>query len=85
MRGNITSRNPWLLLILLIIGGLIGSLLGTTFGSALPILNQGFQLIGLEPTTIDLLVVKLTFGLLLKFNVASIIGFLLALFIYFRR
>ena len=85
MRGYNSTRNPWLLLILLIIGGLIGSLLGTTLGNALPILNQGFQLIGLEPTTIDLLVVKVTFGLLLKFNVASIIGFLLALFIFFRK
>ncbi len=85
MRGYNSSKSPWLLLILLIIGGLIGSLLGVTLGNVLPVLNQGFQLIGLEPTTIDLLVIKVTFGLLLKFNVASIIGFLLALFVFFRR
>ncbi|MDX9872224.1 MAG: DUF4321 domain-containing protein [Clostridia bacterium] len=79
-----SPRNPWILLILLIIGGLIGSLLGAAFGSSLPILNTSFQAIGLEATTIDLMVVKFTFGLLLKFNVASIVGFILALFVYFR-
>jgi hypothetical protein len=31
-----------------------------------------------------LVVITVTFGLLIKINVASIIGFLLALFIYFR-
>lgn len=84
MRGYNAPKNPWILLILLIIGGLIGSLLGTAFGSILPILNTTFQPIGLEPTTVDLLVIKITFGLLLKLNVASIIGFLLALLVYFR-
>lgn len=77
-------RNPWILLILLIIGGLIGSLLGAAFGSSIPFLNTGFQAIGLQPTTIDLMVVKFTIGLILNFNVASIIGFILALFVYFR-
>lgn len=84
MRGYQSTRSPWLLLILLIVGGLIGSLLGAAFGNMLPILNQSFQPIGLAPTTINLLVVTITFGLMLKLNVASIVGFLVALFIYFR-
>jgi hypothetical protein len=77
-------KSPWILVILLVIGGLIGSLLGQTLGQYLPILQTGFQPIGLEPTTINLVVITVTFGLLIKINVASIIGFLLALFIYFR-
>jgi membrane protein YqaA with SNARE-associated domain len=77
-------KSPWILVILLIIGGLIGSLLGQTLGQYLPILKTGFQPIGLEPTTINLVVITVTFGFIIKINVASIIGFLLALLLYFR-
>ena len=84
MRGENKLKNPWILLILLIIGGLIGSLLGTAFGNFLPILNTDLNTIGLAPTTIDLLVVKITFGLLLDLNVASIVGFILAFLVYFK-
>lgn len=77
-------KSPWILVILLVIGGLIGSLLGQTLGQYVPVLNTGFQPMGLEPTTINLIVITITFGLIIKINVASIIGFLLALFIYFR-
>jgi len=84
LKGYIAPKNLWFLLILLAIGGMIGSLIGTSFGDSYPILNRGFQSIGLAPTTVDLMVAKVTFGLILKLNVSSIIGFLLALFIYFR-
>ncbi|MCR4441028.1 MAG: DUF4321 domain-containing protein [Peptococcaceae bacterium] len=84
MKGYNAPRNPWVLLMLLVIGGLVGSLLGAAFGGVLPVLNQSFQAVGLAPTTVDLLVIKVTFGLLLKLNVASIIGFLLALVVYFK-
>jgi len=77
-------KSPWILVILLVIGGLIGSLLGQTLGQYLPLLKTSFQPIGLEPTTINLVVLTITFGLIIKINVASIIGFLLAIFIYFR-
>lgn len=84
MKGYSGGKSLWLLLILLVVGGLIGSLLGTAFGSYLPILNHSFQTIGLAPTTINLMVITITFGVVLKLNVASIVGFLVALFIYFR-
>lgn len=84
LKGYRAQKNPWILLILLVIGGLIGTLIGTAFGQVLPILNHSFQSIGLAPTTINLLVLTITFGISLKLNVASIIGFLIALFIYFR-
>lgn len=84
MRSYQAPKSPWVLLILLVVGGLIGSLLGMAFGDVLPVLNIGFQPIGLAPTTINLLVVSFTIGVLLKLNVASIIGFLLALLVYFK-
>jgi membrane protein YqaA with SNARE-associated domain len=78
------AKNPWILVILLIIGGLFGTLLGQAFGDFLPILKTSFPPIGFEPTTINLAVINVTIGILIKVNLASIIGFLLALFIYFR-
>ncbi|MGI6605885.1 MAG: DUF4321 domain-containing protein [Peptococcia bacterium] len=84
MKGYSAPRSPWLLLILLIVGGLLGSLIGTALGSYLPILNEGFQPVGFAPTTFDLLVVTITLGLTFKFNVASAVGFLLAVFIFFK-
>lgn len=84
MKSYHSPKSPWILLILLVVGGLIGSLLGVAFGDALPILNRGFQPIGLAPTTINLLVINITIGVMLKLNVSSIVGFLLALFVYFR-
>lgn len=71
-------------MILLIIGGLVGSLLGEAFGTMLPILKQGFQPIGMTPVTINLVVITITFGIMIKLNVASIIGFLIALMVFFR-
>ena len=78
------SKNPWILIILLIIGGLFGTLLGQALGDLLPILKTTFPPIGFEPTTINLAVISITVGLLIKVNLASIFGFLIALFIYFR-
>lgn len=78
------GRGLGFLIILLIIGGLIGSLIGIALGNVWPVLNQGLPLIGFEPVTIDLSIIVLTFGLTLKFNVASTIGLLLAFIIYFK-
>lgn len=84
MKGFSSARNPWFLVILLVIGGMIGSLLGTAFRDLLPILDYGFPAIGLAPTSINLLVITITFGLILKLNLASVVGFIIALFVYFR-
>jgi hypothetical protein len=81
---NKSARNPWILLALLVMGGLIGSLLGTAFKDILPILNYSFPAIGLAPTTINLLVITFTFGIVLQLNLASVIGFIIALIVFFR-
>jgi hypothetical protein len=69
--------------ILLIIGSIFGSLLGELLSGTLPFLTYG-RAVGLSPTTIDLASVTLTFGLMLKLNIAAILGFFLALFFYNR-
>ena len=78
------EKNIWILLVFLLAGLVIGGLLGK-LASGVPWLwwlsyEQEF---GLEsPIVLDLSVVTLTFGLMFKINVASIIGMILSIFIY---
>ncbi|MBE5865009.1 MAG: DUF4321 domain-containing protein [Lachnospiraceae bacterium] len=77
-------KSAWLLLIFilsgLVVGGLIGEL--TSKVSWLWWLSYS-KSFGLEtPLTLDLSVIKISFGLMIKMNLASIIGMLLALLVY---
>jgi hypothetical protein len=77
------SKGTGILLILLIFGSIFGSLLGEILSGSFPWLTYG-RTVGLSPTTIDLAALTVTFGLILKLNIATIIGFFLAFFIYTR-
>ena len=78
------DKNIWILLIFILSGLVIGGLLGE-LASKVPWLwwlSFGQQF-GLEnPIVLDLNVIKITFALMFKINIASIIGIGLALFIY---
>ena len=78
------DKNIWLLIIFilsgLVVGGLIGEL--ATKVDWLWWLSYG-QTFGLsDPIVLDLSVVQITFALMFKISVASIIGMLLAIIIY---
>ena len=78
------EKNIWILLIFILSGLVVGGLLGELAlgGSWLQWLSYG-QEFGFEsPIVLDLNVLSLTFGLVLKINIASIIGMILAVFIY---
>lgn len=78
------SGRTWLFWILLFSGIILGGLLGelATQVSFLSWLGYG-QTFGLtEPLLLDIGVVNLSFGIIFKLNVASIIGILLAVFAY---
>ncbi|MCW3490937.1 DUF4321 domain-containing protein [Dethiobacter alkaliphilus] len=77
------TKSTGILLILLIIGSIFGSLLGEIFSGSLPFLSYS-RTIGLSPTTIDLAPLTLTLGIMLRLNIATILGFFLAFFIYTR-
>jgi hypothetical protein len=73
-------------MVLIVIAGLIvGSLLGELVASLLPtglvheLLTRGPQ-IGLNPATLDLRFLALTFGMMLKVNVVGVLGVVLAAF-----
>ena len=78
------DKNIWILLIFIFsgigLGGLIGELAGNV--SFLNWLSYG-QEFGLEsPLVLNLNIIKLTFAISIKINVASIIGIAIAVFIY---
>ncbi|MEG3069165.1 MAG: DUF4321 domain-containing protein [Syntrophaceticus schinkii] len=83
MKGS--YRSPWLLVILLILGGILGSLIGDLLSGipALRILATA-RSIGLPVTILHLDVLTLTLGFTVKINLFGVLGFILAFLIYRR-
>lgn len=78
------DKNIWLLAIFILSGLVIGGLLGelATKVDFLWWLGYG-QSFGLQnPIILDLSIVTITFGLMFKVNISSIIGMAIAIFIY---
>lgn len=81
---SLKDKNIWILLVFILSGLVIGGLLGDIASkvSGLDWLSYG-QSFGLtQPVVLDLNIINITFGFWLKINVASIIGIVLAIFIY---
>jgi hypothetical protein len=78
------EKNVWILLLFILSGIVIGGLLGELAGNVdfLWWLSYG-QNFGLStPIQLDLSVVQLSFGLMFKINIASIVGMVIAIVIY---
>ena len=78
------EKNIWILLVFLLSGLVIGGLLGELASKIdwLWWLSYG-QSFGLSsPLELNLNVMTVTFGLMFKMNIASIIGMAIAIFIY---
>lgn len=80
---NTKNANPLILIILLGIGAVLGGVLGEVFKQTIPILNYG-KTIGFQPFTLDLSIIKLTLGLIMHLNLASVLGLGIAVFIFTR-
>lgn len=78
------EKNFWILLIFILAGIVIGGLLGDLASKISWLWWLGFgQDFGLEsPVVLDLSILKITFGFMIKINIASIIGIAIALFVY---
>ena len=78
------DKNIWILLIFILSGLVIGGLLGEIAKQVdgLWWLSYG-ESFGLStPVNLDLSVISITFALMFKINIASIIGMALAIFVY---
>ena len=78
------GKNRWALFLLILAGVVLGGFIGylTQGVPALSWLNYG-QTFGLSsPLTLDLGIMVLTLGLTVHFNIASILGIVIAIIIY---
>lgn len=78
------DKNIWILVLFILSGLVIGGLLGELAGQVdfLWWLSYG-QSFGLtSPIELNLNIVQITFGLMFKINIASIIGLIVAIVIY---
>ncbi len=84
--ASASSRNPWVLLILVLAGVVLGGFLGSLAEnvSFLQWLNYG-QSFGLginNPVVLNLGILVITFGLSIKITIAGILGIIIAILIY---
>ena len=78
------DKNVWILIVFLLAGLVIGGLLGELASKVdfLWWLSYGQEFGLSSPLELNLSVVTITFGLMFKINIASIIGMAIAIFIY---
>ncbi len=78
------DKNVWVLIVFVLSGLVVGGLLGELASNVDWLWWLSYsQTFGLQdPIVLDLSVVTVTFALMFKINVASIIGMLLAILIY---
>ena len=78
------EKNIWVFIVFVLSGIVLGGLLGVLAEkvSWLWWLSYGENFGLTEPVVLDLSVLRVTFGLWIKINVASIVGMVLAIFAY---
>lgn len=76
-----SHHSPWVLVLLLVIGGLAGSAAGSMLAPVVPFFKAA-PVIGLRPSTLDLHFLVLTFGLSVTLGPLTLVGLLLGYLLY---
>ncbi len=76
-----SSRSGWVMLLMVVCGLVVGGFLGELLGNYLPILKYGYN-IGISTHEWNFHVLRLTFGLNFNINMFSIMGIVIAIFLY---
>ena len=81
-------KSPWVLLLFILLGGLLGGILGeilhvmapqgTTQNIFATALTPGIN----PPFTLDLVLMRITFGVVLKLNLLTFLGAFLGIYLY---
>ena len=81
-------KSGWMLLVFILVGGLLGGVLGEILRVLTPpgtVQNLFAKAVtpGLDPPlSIDLVLLKLTFGFVLKMNLLTLLGIFLGIYLY---
>ena len=80
----VKQKNVWILLLFILSGLVVGGLLGDLAGEIdfLWWLSYGESFGLSSPVELDLSIVQISFGLMFKINIASIIGMIIAIVVY---
>lgn len=89
MRGSKSSGYGMLALFMItgaVLGGILGEIIATSsmLSGVAPYLVKTFPIFDLPPVTINLYVIKLAIGFALYPNLISILGMIIAIFLYRR-
>ena len=83
MSKGIAGKSTWVLIMLVLIGAVLGSFIGNlAANSTFSWLNYGKTFGLTSPVVLDMAVLTLTFGLTIHFSIATILGLIIAIFIY---
>lgn len=77
------GRSPWLLITLLLCCGIIGGFIGILLQPVAPWAGDTLLSLGTSSFTLDLYVISVTLGAVLKLNLCTVIGFIVGIIIYF--
>ncbi len=81
---RIRTRNPWVLVLLLITGAIIGGFLGQYLSQFFPFLQNNFPIGIKDPFFLDIGVLSLVFGFVVNINVAGVLGLILAVLVFLK-
>jgi hypothetical protein len=79
-----------LFITLVVLGGLIGSMLGEVIARLLPpvgrvlALNQPLKIGLVQPIKLDLEILSITLGFIIKFNALAVLGIIAGIIFYYR-
>lgn len=76
-----STKNMWILLILLLIGGLAGSAAADAVGAYIPMVNST-AIIGFEPSTLNLHFASLTVGFKMHLGPLTALGLIIGYWAY---
>lgn len=74
-------KNPWLLVFLILLGGLVGDAVASVLPPRLSVL-KAIGSLGMKPATLDMHFLKLTFGLTFDLGLLTVMGLIFGYLLY---